>query len=104
MGNPFPSVDRCFPIDRQLTEIWLRRSAPSGLANAAGKVSGRYFHLSNHRLTVRYLHWSALACTGGKDGTGVPKGIRTPVTTVKGSCPRPLDDGDCGESWLLWWR
>ena len=25
---------------------------------------------------------------------GVPKGIRTPVTTVKGSCPRPLDDGD----------
>ena len=25
---------------------------------------------------------------------GVPKGIRTPVTTVKGSCPRPLDEGD----------
>src|SRR6266403_4231847 len=29
---------------------------------------------------------------------GVPKGIRTPVPTVKGSCPRPLDDGDCGRS------
>jgi hypothetical protein len=29
---------------------------------------------------------------------GVPKGIRTPVTTVKGSCPRPLDDGDVGTS------
>ena len=30
---------------------------------------------------------------------GVPTGIRTPVPTVKGSCPRPLDDGDssnCG--------
>src|SRR5471030_1681082 len=27
---------------------------------------------------------------------GVPKGIRTPVLTVKGSCPRPLDDGDYG--------
>ena len=26
---------------------------------------------------------------------GVPKGIRTPVTAVKGRCPRPLDDGDC---------
>jgi hypothetical protein len=23
---------------------------------------------------------------------GDPKGIRTPVTTVKGWCPRPLDD------------
>ncbi len=27
-------------------------------------------------------------------GYGVPKGIRTPVTAVKGQCPRPLDDGD----------
>src|SRR3954466_1659024 len=26
---------------------------------------------------------------------GVPMGIRTPVTAVKGRCPRPLDDGDC---------
>ena len=26
--------------------------------------------------------------------TGIPKGIRTPVTAVKGRCPRPLDDGD----------
>ena len=26
--------------------------------------------------------------------TGVPRGIRTPVTAVKGRCPRPLDDGD----------
>ena len=32
---------------------------------------------------------------------GVPTGIRTPVTAVKGRCPRPLDDGDfC----LVWWR
>ena len=26
--------------------------------------------------------------------TGVPTGIRTPVASVKGKCPRPLDDGD----------
>ena len=26
--------------------------------------------------------------------SGIPKGIRTPVTAVKGRCPRPLDDGD----------
>ncbi len=25
---------------------------------------------------------------------GVSKGIRTPVTAVKGQCPRPLDDGN----------
>ena len=25
---------------------------------------------------------------------GVPMGVRTPVTAVKGRCPRPLDDGD----------
>src|SRR5215469_2960355 len=30
----------------------------------------------------------------GFSGGGVPKGIRTPVTAVKGRCPRPLDDGD----------
>ncbi len=27
----------------------------------------------------------------GKNGG--PKGIRTPVTDVRGQCPRPLDDG-----------
>ena len=29
---------------------------------------------------------------------GIPKGIRTPVTAVKGRCPRPLDDGDVSRS------
>ena len=28
------------------------------------------------------------------DKSGIPKGIRTPVTAVKGRCPRPLDDRD----------
>jgi hypothetical protein len=32
------------------------------------------------------------------DLIGVPKGIRTPVTAVKGRCPRPLDDGDADEA------
>ena len=31
------------------------------------------------------------------DLIGVPKGIRTPVSSVKGRCPRPLDDGNVGE-------
>ena len=29
---------------------------------------------------------------------GVPTGSRTPVTGVKGPCPRPLDDGDTCKS------
>ena len=42
-------------------------------------------------------HRSAFATNGrsvAKLDDGVPKGIRTPVTAVKGRCPRPLDDGD----------
>ena len=35
-----------------------------------------------------------LLYTSPKIVSGVPKGIRTPVTAVKGRCPRPLDDGD----------
>ena len=33
---------------------------------------------------------------------GVPKGIRTPVTAVKGRCPRPLDDGDAVKASADW--
>ena len=32
---------------------------------------------------------------------GVPKGIRTPVTAVKGRCPRPLDDGDAKNFYVV---
>ena len=41
--------------------------------------------------------------------SGVPKGIRTPVTAVKGRCPRPLDDGDAENcnprtnTMQIWW-
>ena len=43
------------------------------------------------------MHWIAeevIALYTTKIVSGVPKGIRTPVTAVKGRCPRPLDDGD----------
>src|SRR3954462_13470982 len=41
----------------------------------------------------------------GRGKSGVPTGIRTPVTAVKGRCPRPLDDGDCGYRFKSgWWR
>lgn len=38
----------------------------------------------SYLLTMAFTHYRC----------GVPKGIRTPVTAVKGQCPRPLDDGD----------
>src|SRR6266403_1511138 len=47
----------------------------------------------------------AIRSDGDRDGPeaespgfkiGVPTGIRTPVASVKGMCPRPLDDGDAG--------
>ena len=61
-----------------------------------------------HLYRIRYSKIIALsrAVTLSKRGSwttcpasyrsGVPTGIRTPVTAVKGRCPRPLDDGDCG--------
>jgi integrase len=39
--------------------------------------------------------WSGLKCF---ITIGVPDGIRTRVTAVKGRCPRPLDDGDAERS------
>src|SRR5205807_4799261 len=46
----------------------------------------------------RYPVRSAIRTRTGSEPrvVGVPTGIRTPVTAVKGRCPRPLDDGDCG--------
>ncbi len=51
-----------------------------------------------NRIVVRLeaLKWLNLKprLKGLKSRIGVPTGIRTPVTAVKGRCPRPLDDGD----------
>jgi hypothetical protein len=52
----------------------------TGLEPATPGVTGRYSNRLNYH--------SALV------NPGVPTGIRTPVTAVKGRCPRPLDDGD----------
>src|SRR5258708_39114099 len=46
---------------------------------------------------IQELHSGILGATpqaGKRVESGVPTGIRTPVLTVKGWCPRPLDDGD----------
>ncbi len=43
---------------------------------------------------MRWIAEEVIALYTTKIVSGVPKGIRTPVTAVKGRCPRPLDDGD----------
>ena len=64
----------------------------TGLEPATSGVTGQHSNQLNYR--------SALYCNCARpvrfrpSPNGVPKGIRTPVTAVKGRCPRPLDDGD----------
>ena len=66
----------------------------TGLEPATPGVTGRYSNQLNYHST-----WSATSNFRSKRClqlvpaiAGDPTGIRTPVTTVKGSCPRPLDD------------
>src|ERR1700760_4986818 len=66
----------------------------TGLEAATPGVTGRYSNQLNYHST-----WSATSNLRSKRClqlvpaiAGDPTGIRTPVTTVKGSCPRPLDD------------
>ena len=56
-----------------------------------GKVA--LYQLSYSRVTLR-LATAVVAGTGKGLMSGVPWGVRTPVTAVKGQCPRPLDEGD----------
>ena len=65
---------------------WERRlvQAVNGL-RAGGTVANAIEHRDGHDVSLE------LPCTAV---SGVPTGIRTPVTAVKGRCPRPLDDGD----------
>ena len=67
----------------------------TGLEPATPGVTGRYSNQLNYHSSF----------TAYCQNLGVPTGIRTPVTAVKGRCPRPLDDGD-PERILshFWWR
>ena len=64
----------------------------TGLEPATLGVTGRYSNQLNYRSKLLRVILKKLFTATRK--TGVPRGIRTPVLTVKGWCPRPLDDGD----------
>jgi hypothetical protein len=50
------------------------------------------------------LIYLSVSRSSQKKEDGIPKGIRTPVTAVKGRCPRPLDDGDTKTiRFEIWW-
>src|SRR5215208_4728648 len=57
------------------------RSTP--LSQPPPNLSPKRRTARNYRAILRHTAWYA----------SDPKGIRTPVTAVKGRCPGPLDDG-----------
>jgi hypothetical protein len=73
----------------------------TGLEPATSGVTGQHSNQLNYRSTffeMRVLRNPLFSPIkpdfASRIVTGVPKGIRTPVTAVKGRCPGPLDDGD----------
>ena len=67
----------------------------TGLEPATPGVTGRYSNQLNYRSALTFKPAVARPSTSQQAiKTGVPTGIRTPVHTVKGYCPRPLDDRD----------
>ena len=67
----------------------------TGLEPATPGVTGRYSNQLNYHSAWAAFEWMLVASTKCYK-LGDPTGIRTPVPTVKGWCPRPLDDGDPG--------
>ena len=72
------------PVSLYLLAEW------TGLEPATPGVTGRYSNQLNYHSALK-LEGVALR---NPLKAGVPTGIRTPVHTVKGYCPRPLDDRD----------
>ena len=76
-------------------------AAKSCTANCSGRFALAWSSGPSSAVLL-YLRWRAEGVSpesGIHTKSGVPTGIRTPVATVKGSCPRPLDDGDPGNWW-----
>lgn len=59
-----------------------------------GDKRDRTADLLNAIQALSQLSYTPTAAQVQRNNCGVLTGIRTPVPTVKGSCPRPLDDED----------
>jgi hypothetical protein len=89
---------------RQAVGIWKKRSRMSiaiadgcGYAIALNEIVGKsdriniYFNFSTKPQNTKHSITFDFVFIGYTKNT--PRGIRIPVTSVKGRCPRPLDDG-----------
>src|SRR3984957_14742249 len=92
-----PPISRTWLIIPFIPRCATRCSAPTGRRAQASACRICFWALA-WRLT-RLPSWHRardFLVLGKRPGSGVPTGIRTPVASVKGMCPRPLDDGDAG--------
>src|SRR5579863_1927520 len=85
-----PAACECRVTLASLTQSPVQLQECSSIA-ARKAAAGRRHEGRHHGIAATQLQgdghpWSSFS--------GVPKGIRTPVTAVKGRCPGPLDDGD----------
>ena len=73
----------------------LHMAERTGLEPATSGVTGQHSNQLNYRSQIfPVAPKPSLEASNATVQLGVPTGIRTPVSTVKGWCPRPLDDGD----------
>ena len=70
----------------------VRLNGRTGSPKAPDKHAGAFFMFVRTAPHIKTKSPTGANLTGFE--IGVPTGIRTPVPTVKGSCPRPLDDRD----------
>lgn len=89
VGVPFRQFDLISSVENHLKEMVLFQNSFKILL----KIGLQFEHIQGR--TVQLPDYKPKK-------SGVPTGIRTPVSTVKGWCPRPLDDGNTlGESrWI----
>jgi hypothetical protein len=72
------------------------RKVEPTMPERTGKSTAHAWYRSS---TARDERWVTVRVAS----VGVPNGIRTRVATLKGLCPRPLDDGDGGSAEANWW-